>query len=256
MIIRRRINSELPSASYQRSTERAAVQVRPNSADYQNNDLSLRVSYKKNTDEVTMSRHPEATETSSAPRSATAMSPGLRSAEASNSSIRSDCELLLTPGSKTSAGPPPPRPPFQPSDPWRRRPMYKRSGLATCGPQSARDYVNTTNASLDVAATPLPATAIGALHFSFDFDNLPRRTVSAGPERTAVNYVPVDCGASSTSSGITGTPRSPKTPLLVTTEYTEIDHNKTRALSHAGSHRARQRVKRHANTELDVINAL
>jgi len=250
MIIRRRINSELSSASYQRSTDKAAIQVRPNSTDYQNSDVNLRVLYKKKSDQVTLA--PDAS------------SPTCTSAAVSNNSIRSDCEMLLTPNSKSSGvgslngGAPPPVPPL--CDPWRRHTAkYKHPGVFSCGPLSARDYVNTMNASLDVAGTPLPKTAIGGMHFSFDFEPPARRVTSTGLERSAINYVPVDCGASSTSSGINGTPRSPKTPrtpLQCSTEYAEIDHKKTRALSHTGSHRARQRVKRHTNTELAVINAL
>ena len=242
MIIRRRINSEAPAAFHQRPSDK----IRPNSADYQNNEVNLRVLYKKKSDQVTL------------PTDAPA------SAAVSNCSIRSDCELLLTPNSKSSGvgsmngNPPPPVPPL--CDPWRRHPAkFKHPGILSCGPLSARDYVNTMNASLDVAGTPLPATAIGGVHFSFDFEPPSRRVHSSGLERSTINYVPVDCGASSTSSGINGTPRSPKTPrtpLLSNTEYTEIDHKKTRALSHTGSHRARQRVKRHTNTELAVINAL
>ena len=266
-MIRRRINSELPAPSYNRSTDRVLIAMRPNSADYENNDLSLRVSYEKKKNEVTLGAVELGREKIGESAS---LGTGV-----SITSIRSDCDLLLTPNSKSSgvgsmsgAPNPPPIPP--PSDPWRRHvTKFKPPHFSSAAPHSARDYVNTTNASLDVAGTPLPATAIGAQHFSFDFDfkGFPRRTASSGVDKTSLNYVPVEvgmnCAASSTSSGITGTPRSPKTPktpLPSNTEYSLIDHHKTRALSHTLSHRARQREKksstRHTSTELAVINAV
>ena len=269
MITRRRINSEAPSASYNCSTDRATVAMRPSSANYENSNIteSLRVSYRKITDEVTLGDPPK-----SGGAESSLVSPS--SISASAISLRSDCDQLLTPNSKSSGvcslnggaptnkKPPPIPPPL--SDPWKQRfPTKFKQPLFSSGPQSARDYVNTTNASRDVAGTPLPATAIGVKHFNFDFDlNLLRRPPSA--DRDRLNYVPVEvgfsCEASSTSSGIPGTPlRTPKTPkssLPPTTEYAMIDHNKTHALFNALSTRQRDRKSRHKSPAEVAINAV
>lgn len=269
---RRRINSERPVA-YTSGVDRVTVAMRPSSVNYENNDfleVEQRVTYTKQTDQVTFGPAPRPSNYPSL-ASPTSLSTGL-----SNVSLRSDCDALLTPNSKSSGvgslngnasapsnGNPPPIPPSL-SDPWKRHPnKCSKLFFSPCVPQSARDYVNTTNAFRDVSGTPLPATAVGAMHFSFDFDHsaFPRRPGSAGLDRSRLNYVPVElelnCGASSTSSGIPGTPRTPKTPktpLLANTEYAVIDQTKTVALSHAYSHRARQRERksRHTSTEVSV----
>ena len=272
MMIRRRINSERPVA-YHAASDHVAVAMRPSSVTYENNDvseaMSQRVLYTKQSDQVTIAPAPRPEPSLASPAS---VSTGV-----SFVSLRSDCDALLTPNSKSSGvgslsgnAPAPPSgnpPPIPPSlcDPWKRHPgkCGKSLFFSPSAPHSARDYVNTTNASLDVSGTPLPATAVGAVHFNFDFDPLgfPRRPGSAGAERSRLNYVPVEvdfsCGGSSASSGIPGTPRTPKTPKtpsIGATEYAVIDHNKTRALSHALSHRARQRERksRHTSTELAV----
>jgi len=187
-----------------------------------------------------------------------------------NRSLKSDTGPLLTPasnntsgvGSMTSGSTSLPMRYKQPLDSWR----YRMAALRTPPgilhpPHSARDYVNTANALSDVCGTPLPATTTNSFHFNFDFVNgsapLSRNNSSK------LNYVPVDprkprldtmsCeAASSTSSGISGTPRSAKTPQKVersrsrSIEYAIIDHHKTNALSLV--QKKRQQETRHGST--------
>lgn len=135
-------------------------------------------------------------------------------------------------------------------------------------PLSAREYVNTANASMDVSGTPIPATAMvgGGTHFNFDFDHRSYSVSSScGNSHKNLNYVPIEvsmkngdfysCGTSSASSGL-----GPATPVTVTpppktpnghsnTNYAIIDHHKTRALSDAHKHRQRERKSCRKNSE-------
>ncbi|XP_039259303.2 uncharacterized protein LOC120335750 [Styela clava] len=170
-------------------------------------------------------------------------------------------------------------PPLPPIDPWRKQNGWAKqrksharrlrhindftSRLSPGMPMSARDYVNTVNASLDVSGTPLPATAapIGGNHFSFDFDPRMLTGNNANPfqHRHNIDYVPIEvstkngdfysCG--SASSGLPGTPLTPRTPggHLLSCDYAEIDHNKTRALSNAFRSRQREMKSRHTSSE-------
>lgn len=221
------------------------------------------------------------------------------SRDVSTMSLRSDCEPLLTPGSNgtsgigslngngcplTSQNPPavPPHPPVTSlvGDPWKKQPNFPHNRfiqhhhhhhrMSPNYPQSACEYVNTVNASMDVSGTPLPATAkVMGTHFSFDFDHLLPR--SRNHDRYKLNYVPVEaftnpdsdfnCGASSASSGIPGTPRTPKTPKTPiqshpSTDYAIIDHNKTRALSNIHKARQRERKSRHESVEAALMNGV
>ena len=218
----------------------------------------------------------------------------------SSVSLRSDCEPLLTPGSNSTSGigslnlsnsnvphhhqqHPPTS--LLAGDPWQKRTNITNQNLnnhsvpnhrfnfmqhhhrmspSYPAPHSAREYVNTFNASMDVG-TPLPATATVGGHFNFDFDlsSLPHRPRSSGSDRVKLNYVPIEvfkntgddfsCGASSASSGIPGTPRTPKTPLgsHQATDYAIIDHNKTQALSK--TQRQRERKSRHESSETSTL---
>nr|CAB3247209.1 fibroblast growth factor receptor substrate 3 [Phallusia mammillata] len=225
------------------------------------------------------------------------------SRDVSTMSLRSDCEPLLTPGSNGTSGigslngngctlsstqNPPPVPPHPPvtslvGDPWKKQSNFPHNRfihhhhhhphhrMSPNYPQSACEYVNTVNASMDVSGTPLPATAKAmGTHFSFDFDHLLPRSRHQH-DRYKLNYVPVEafsslendfnCGASSASSGIPGTPRTPKTPKTPiqshpSTDYALIDHAKTRALSNIHKARQRERKSRHESTEAGLMNGV
>ncbi|CAK8683866.1 fibroblast growth factor receptor substrate 3-like [Clavelina lepadiformis] len=305
IINRRRINSDMAVARYSRKTDHVVISTpqrrNSESANYENNEVigntvqsgsfprRHRVFYDKNSQKVKL----ESTHATSTTKSGTengdanTLSPdGVSSVSRSMASLRSDCELLLTPGSKSSgigslngnggslsSQNPPPMPPPK-SDPWKRRPhkFPNRHISPSYVPHSAREYVNTANASLDVSGTPLPATAVDRIHFNFDFDipGFPFRSKPTLPDRSRqLNYVPVEafkngddfnCGASSASSGIPGTPRTPKTPKTpltshLATDYAIIDHNKTRALSNVNRARQRQRKSRHGSTDGPILNA-
>lgn len=179
-------------------------------------------------------------------------------------------------GASSSQAPPP----IPAADPWRRQSGWLKHRkthtrklrheflrLSPGLPLSARDYVNTANASLDVSGTPLPATAIvsGGNHFSFDFVPRYLSSHSASHHNHNINYVPIEvstkngdfysCGASSASSGLPGTPLTPRTPggHNFSCEYAEIDHHKTRALSNAFRSRQKEMKTRHASCETAAL---
>lgn len=239
----------------------------------------------------------------------------------SANSLRSDCEHVpLTPGSNSTSGIgslngnsttsegrcnggtsqltsiSATTAPLLPSDPWmlqngrkrgkkKNRPRILRHhecyNLSPSLPMSARDYVNTANASMDVSGTPLPATAAVGTGIHFNFDFVPTRYNNAVSNsgnsmmqplpftNHNVDYVPIEvstkngdfysCGASSASSGLgPGTPLTPRTPGgHYATEYTEIDLSKTRALSNALRSRQRERKSRNASSETSgLINGI
>nr|XP_002121024.1 fibroblast growth factor receptor substrate 3 [Ciona intestinalis] len=291
MISRRRVNSEMV-ATYDRGSDRVKiVQQRRNSenANYENNDVMehsgsfpRRVRYEARSEEVTIDQSAPATSSNDDKPSPSAVESVSR--DVSMMSLRSDCEPLLTPGSNSTSGigslngngstisqnppPIPPHPTTTAGDPWRRHNFkvkphnhHFHRRLSPTVPHSAqpyRDYVNTTHASMDISGTPLPATAVGSMHFNFDFDShLFGHRPRSGSSK--LNYVPVEafkngddfsCGASSASSGIPGTPRTPKTPKTPLSshpaiDYAIIDPNKTRALSNTHRTRQRERKSRH-----------